>query len=88
MGGVEHGSQCLDYKLGFEVPLHRGLRNAKAMPDCDLEHERDFGEEKAGYRCGAGYIHGADAILCSSETKKGRKAAIMIVLRNSRRGME
>ncbi len=42
------------------------------MPDCDLEHERDFGEDKAGYRCGARCVHGAGAMLCNCDARKGR----------------
>lgn len=85
MGGIEHGSQCLDYKLSFEVPFQGGLRNAKAMPDCDLEHERYFGKDEEGYRCGAGWIHDADVMLCKSEATKGRQTATVIVVCNSRK---
>lgn len=33
------------------------------MADCNFEHEREFGKDEAGYRCGARYVHDADAML-------------------------
>lgn len=33
------------------------------MADSDFEHEREFGKDEAGYRCGAGDVHGVDAML-------------------------
>lgn len=54
VGGIQHRSQCLDYELGLEIPFGRGLRNMEGVPDCDFEHERDFGKDEAGYRGGAG----------------------------------
>ena len=33
------------------------------MADCNFKHEGNFGEDEAGYRCGARYVHGAGAIL-------------------------
>ena len=33
------------------------------MTDCNFKHERNFGEDEAGYRCGARHVHGAGAML-------------------------
>ena len=77
VGGIEHGSQCLDYELGLEIPFGRGLRNLEGVPNCDFEHERDFWKDEAGYRGGTRQVHGyrcgCCVLLCNAMQKWGQR---------------